>query len=249
MKIFVINLKSESERRLAMQQQADRLNLNIEFIDAVYGSDLSDTYLSEIVYDYPGCKLTKGEIGCSLSHLLIYKKIVDENIQHALILEDDAILSQDLKNALNEIKLIDCVRKPNVFLLSPPESYIKNIKLKSRKYDIHYIYEASGAYGYVINNKSARQLIRRMSPLKWECDMWGVFRMQRIVNVYCLLPSMVFNGDSNSVSSTLHKERIKQKKLRENYRHLLKKKEPHYQINRLRDLLLKKLFYRIEKFI
>ncbi|MDE9484435.1 hypothetical protein, partial [Xenorhabdus bovienii] len=96
---------------------------------------------------------------------------------------DDAILSQDLRNALNEIKLIDSVRKPNVFLLSPPESYIKNIRLKSRKYNIHSIYEASGAYGYIINNKSAKQLIRRMVILPFFMEVKS--RIQATRNKCC----------------------------------------------------------------
>ncbi|MEG0280599.1 MAG: glycosyltransferase family 25 protein [Morganella sp. (in: enterobacteria)] len=247
MNIFVINLKSDISRRKNIQDQADSLGLDIEFIDAVIGNDISDKTLFEYIHDYPNCKLTKGEIGCAFSHLLIYKKIINENITHALILEDDAIIGNNIHLALNEVACIDQYKKPNIYLLSKPHSYIENKKLKSIVFDIHPIQDACGAHGYIINNLAAKKMIQRMNPLKWECDMWGEFKFQKIVNIFCILPTIIHDGDNKKDSSTLEDERSVIQHERSKYRSILRKKEPYYQLRRIQNNILKKIIYKIKR--
>ena len=246
MNIFIINLKIKNDLRSRIRQQTDLLGLNVEFIDAVVGNDISDTELTERVYDYPNCQLTKGIIGCAFSHMSIYKKMIADNIELSLILEDDAIIGNDIKLALSEIENIDNKNKANIYLLSKPTSYIKNKKLQSNVFNIHPIYDASGAHGYVINNLAAKKLIDRMQPLKWECDMWWQFRVQGTASIYCVLPTVVFDGDSNKNSSSLEQERLIKTKKREEYKNKLKKNEPHYQLDRIKNNILKKILYKIE---
>ncbi|WP_426577120.1 glycosyltransferase family 25 protein [Xenorhabdus stockiae] len=247
MKIFVINLKSNSERRLTIQQQADALNLDIEFIDAVYGIQLSDDEISQLVYDYPECRLTKGEIGCALSHLFIYKKIISENISCALVLEDDAVLSNNIKRVISDIKRVDNIRKPNVYLLSKVEKYIENKKIKSSSFNIHKAYEASGTHGYLVNKTAAKKLLNELKPIKYEADMWGIFIFRNFINVYCVVPHIIDTSDQNKFDSLIEKERLSLREERQSYRHKLKKQEPKYQFYRLKDLFLKKIIYKIKE--
>lgn len=100
MKIFVINLKKDVEKRQKIEAQLQALALEYEIIEAVYGKDLQDDELETLVKDYKNCYLTKGEIGCVLSHQLIYKKMQEENIHHALILEDDVVIKPETKDFL-----------------------------------------------------------------------------------------------------------------------------------------------------
>ncbi|OCA56802.1 glycosyltransferase family 25 protein [Photorhabdus namnaonensis] len=130
MKVFIINLKRNIERKETMRQQSNKIGLQVEFIEAIYGESMNNEELTKIVYDYPNCKLTKGEIGCSLSHLFIYEKMLRENISHTLILEDDAILPNKIHNVISEIESIDDIKKPNVYLLNKVETYINNKKNK-----------------------------------------------------------------------------------------------------------------------
>ena len=106
--IFVVNLKKDTEKREHMQVLCKKYSLKCQFIDAVYGKDLSEKEISE-VYDKEralkklGRELALGEIGCSLSHMSIYKKMIKENIKKALILEDDVTFDKSLLDALNSI--------------------------------------------------------------------------------------------------------------------------------------------------
>ena len=41
-----------------------------------------------------GRELTPGELGCSLSHIRLWEKMVKENIPEVLILEDDLLIGK-----------------------------------------------------------------------------------------------------------------------------------------------------------
>ena len=76
MKVFIINLKESTDRRQYMIEEMKKTNLQYEFFDAVNGKDIKNI---EDVYDHNyavtkvGSPLNLGEIGCCMSHLLIYK--------------------------------------------------------------------------------------------------------------------------------------------------------------------------------
>ncbi|WP_391529492.1 glycosyltransferase family 25 protein [Photorhabdus akhurstii] len=246
MRVFIINLKSNIERKEAMRQQSNKIGLQVEFIEAVYGASMSNEELTKVVYDYPDCKLTKGEIGCSLSHLFIYEKMLRENIAHTLILEDDAILPNKIYNVISEIESMDDIKKPNVYLLNKVETYINNRKIKSNVLDIYQAYEASGTHGYLINKTAAKELLEKLQPIKYEADMWGIFRFRNFINLYCTIPHVINTSDERKFDSFIEKERNVLREEREYYRHKLKKQEPNYQFYRLKDLFLRKFIYKIE---
>ncbi len=99
-KAFVISMQDceLSKLRIDIFKRISVNFNNIEFFPAtkgrtdnykLYVNDEWDKYLfngekHEII------RMTDGEIGCAMSHLRIWKKIVSEDIEYALILEDDA---------------------------------------------------------------------------------------------------------------------------------------------------------------
>ncbi|HYW33915.1 MAG TPA: glycosyltransferase family 25 protein [Balneolaceae bacterium] len=95
-KIFVVSARDDEERRGYVEKVFSKMDVSFEFFDAVMGNDLSKKEI-ENVYDEERAKkhktyrrpLSKPEIGCALSHIRIYKKIVKENLKNALIFEDD----------------------------------------------------------------------------------------------------------------------------------------------------------------
>jgi len=109
MKIFVINLKTRPDRLQNILQQFEKFNItNFEIVEAVDGRCLTTEQLSTVYDKKSAERLTKPlsllEIGCALSHLKIYNKIIEEN-KRCLIIEDDVILSDLFKNFVDiEIK-------------------------------------------------------------------------------------------------------------------------------------------------
>ncbi len=69
-KIFVINLKRDTQRREYIENHLNDKKLKYEIIDAVYGKDLSKSEINEIAnlkssYKKMGKTISVNEIGCS----------------------------------------------------------------------------------------------------------------------------------------------------------------------------------------
>lgn len=83
---------------MQVTSQLEHLGLPFTRIPAVVGNELSEIEQNQL-YDKERfiieCKkpVTLGEIGCAMSHRSIWQKMVDEQIDYALILEDDIDIS------------------------------------------------------------------------------------------------------------------------------------------------------------
>lgn len=105
-KIYVINLARSADRWGKISNQLSSMGLEYERIEAVEGRHLSE---SEIKNYFDGKKfelvssheLVAGEVGCALSHINIWQKIVNENQTGAIILEDDVVLKESFVDFLS----------------------------------------------------------------------------------------------------------------------------------------------------
>ncbi|XP_064649205.1 procollagen galactosyltransferase 1-like isoform X2 [Lineus longissimus] len=96
-KVYVINLRRRPERRKRMVEALDYLGIEAEFIDAVDGKQLNETYLDNLGvkmlpnYADPHTKraMTYGEIGCFLSHYNVWMDVVKNDYGKIIIFEDD----------------------------------------------------------------------------------------------------------------------------------------------------------------
>ncbi len=88
-KILVITIPSFSDRIENMKKRLD--GVEYEFFYGAYGRDIDVEY-----YRSRGSRLTRGQLGCALSHYKIYQKMVDDDLDNVLILEDDCVFSQNI---------------------------------------------------------------------------------------------------------------------------------------------------------
>ena len=100
--VFIVSLPDCIDRRESIRKRLDDLQIPFEFVDAIDGRNgLDPIYEKDI--DRPGTKreqghgLTDAEYACALSHIKVYRQIVQNNIDWALVFEDDAIPTPDLK--------------------------------------------------------------------------------------------------------------------------------------------------------
>ena len=106
MKTLVINLKDRSDRLTLFSKENP--NLKFEVFSAVDGTKIEYAKLLEQGFDVnhdwidpiENTPLTKGEVGCFLSHWSIWQKCIEKN-EKVLVLEDDARVTNDFN--LNEI--------------------------------------------------------------------------------------------------------------------------------------------------
>lgn len=110
MRIFVISLKDKEDRRKQIASSLGKFNLSYEIVDAINGRELDrehdprvfngDSFVIRHNFlSKTTClgRLSDGELGCAMSHLMVYEKIVTENLEHAIILEDDMVLNANLE--------------------------------------------------------------------------------------------------------------------------------------------------------
>jgi glycosyl transferase, family 25 len=97
---WVLSLERARERREFVKRGFVDLGVAFELIDAVDGSRLTDdqrrrySHVRSLIE--VGRGLTAGDLGCSLSHLAVYQRMVDEQVPEVVVLEDDAQPTTDL---------------------------------------------------------------------------------------------------------------------------------------------------------
>lgn len=95
----VINLDRSTERRAAVTEMMSRLGLEFQFSRGIDGAELTPARLREVYSPFRaflklGRHLHVNEVGCTLSHVEVWRRMVRENIPEMLILEDDAVLGE-----------------------------------------------------------------------------------------------------------------------------------------------------------
>lgn len=174
-KVFVINLARRTERRNRMLYCLNELGLNATFIEATDGRALTETDLESMgVRLMPGYKdpyykrpITKGEIGCFMSHYRIWAKVISEGLDEVLVLEDDVRFEPyfrfKLHTVLNELRRLkvswDLVYIGRKSLNDNDESRLENSKLLVRP---SYSY---WTLGYLLSGRGAKKLLNA-DPLK-----------------------------------------------------------------------------------
>lgn len=106
--VFIINLDSSPERYLHAEQQLQALGIQPQRFRGVYGKDLNSAEV-DACYDksanlqYFRRSLSPGEIGCYLSHRGVWQMMVEQNIELAIVLEDDIEVDPRLPQAMTQI--------------------------------------------------------------------------------------------------------------------------------------------------
>ena len=114
---LVINLKHREDRRDLFQKNNSKLS-NWRFVEAIDGYNTTYLDVLDMGYDikrewrskYAVQKMKKGELGCSLSHLLCWKIVLETN-KPMIIMEDDAVINWELWDEVyyqEVIKRDDC---------------------------------------------------------------------------------------------------------------------------------------------
>jgi len=95
--VFVISLPDRGDRRDAITLQASVTNMSVTFLDAVTGASVPKKALPHTFDRRPA------EVGCWRSHLNVYQHMVKNQIQSALIFEDDADWDVGLRSQLRQV--------------------------------------------------------------------------------------------------------------------------------------------------
>lgn len=209
MKIFLINLDRDKERLDHAIRQSQKHGYSFERISGVYARGMSSEEIKKNVNNFRfwcvvGRKPLVGEVGCALSHYKIYKKMIDENIPFACILEDDIIVLDGFKEKLNEIEKWMDMNKPQVVRLN---FSLKNTLEKdfNNKIGIIRSHDNTSACSYCINIKAAKALLDTNYPIHAPIDYWHRWDRYKVVELYdCFKKVCWHNNEASGFVSVIN---------------------------------------------
>jgi glycosyl transferase family 25 len=198
MKVFVISLERAVDRRKYMTKQLERLKLDYEIVDAIDGSVFTAEYLKKVCHPdtLAGLRwwLTDGMIACALSHREAYKRIVEANLRHAFILEDDAVLPDNISEILLQVGQKMSAKEVINFNYTSKTACALSVVGKRIVGNYQILYPMNPhqpicTASYLIDIEAARHLIDMIFPIKVAPDSWGYFYESGGIDSYaCVYP-------------------------------------------------------------
>jgi GR25 family glycosyltransferase involved in LPS biosynthesis len=100
--IHIINLKKRQDRKEKIEQQLQLSGIDsYEFFEAINGKDLSPSSELFALFERNDFNYKKGVIGCALSHIHLWNKLInDTENEFYVILEDDIVFCDNFKKHL-----------------------------------------------------------------------------------------------------------------------------------------------------
>lgn len=203
--IFVVNLKKDVERRRQVEGELKKINAEFVMTEAVCGKEIS---LEELKKHYDKEKaesyrtsLTLGEVGCSLSHISIYDKIIAEGISYALILEDDATLSPDVMPVIDSLTKAISPERSAVVLLTHVNRYTKrkSIPLTASHFLVSPISRhVWRAHGYFVTLTAARRMKEFLYPVWAQADDWRLLEKKDVISLHAVAPYCIGLSECSS---------------------------------------------------
>tara|TARA_Y200000002_G_C22659185_1_gene654912 strand:+ start:229 stop:1023 length:795 start_codon:yes stop_codon:yes gene_type:complete len=183
--IFLINLKKNTDRLIYSLNELSKVDLN-EYItrkeacDVDRAKKLKYEFISEKVEDnidkeLLSCEVlpTWGAVGCAISHLEIWKMIVDDNIKFALILEDDNEVYDIDKFKWCYYDALKKMRKSEY--ISYFISFCSETNKNERTYIGENLYSPKGHFigssFYFISFCAAKDLLKKLSSITLQLDL------------------------------------------------------------------------------
>lgn len=198
-KIFIINLDKDIYRyNYANKQLIDYNITNFERYSAIYGNNLTNNELNNITTNIGQKIASKSMIGCGISHINIWKKIISENLKTCLILEDDFILTNNFLTKFNNV-IKNVPKIYDILFLSSNIIHNKNLKL----YDINdYFYKQlliSQTVGYIITLEGANKIIKYLNKVSYHIDVeLCILSLIHNFNIISVKEALIYQKFDNS---------------------------------------------------
>ena len=218
---FVVNLATALERRSAMEALLSRHGIRPTWFDAVDGRVMSgdalarcfDARRADIAYG----PMSRGEIGTSLSHLEIYRRMVEQGVPCAVILEDDVLLADDFRSLLepNGAQSLAAAFGPDDPVMVQMTHVARGYRQGAIPLGSRQIVRPHGGVwltsGYFLTLAAARNLLRAMYPVWMVADHWRYFEREGLLRLYALTPNAVWESQLSQVSDITPERRARRK--------------------------------------
>lgn len=193
----VISLDSREDRKRDIREQFDREGVDFMFESAVNGRTLNmDSIPPQLLTEVTRSQLKPGQIGCYLSHIILWTKMLTSEWEHLLVIEDDAKLTTDFKQQVahyfNEV--------PTDYDLFFVGGCGKVYNRKRVSKHVAIPYNIACTHGYIVSRKGCEKMLTYSSshPRKRPIDLvMSELIKVRAINAYVAEPFLCFQGEEH----------------------------------------------------
>jgi glycosyl transferase family 25 len=204
---FIIHVSTAIERERHMLQQISGRNLSYQFILDGDKDQLNEKILEK--YFSGNMRQISNGTSCAYKHILAYENMIENNIEQALVLEDDIELDANFEDFLG--KIYDEIDRNNIsnYLISLEDSNLKYVKGSERKHDQILYPKKMGrmAGAYLIDLKAAMNMVHEINqhkcslPIDWFHNLCSE---KKILNIWWAHPAIACQGSlSGSIKSLI----------------------------------------------
>jgi len=191
-KIFIVHYKPLINRKMYIINEFKKYNFtNYEFCED-YDRDTTAKETMDLYFKLNN--LNPAQICITISHIEIYKKIINENIDLCLILEDDAILCENFFSILDDYIHILPSDFEIGFINNGCNMHASNITANKIWYDAIY---SRTCCAYIITNICCKKLLQTIVPFNYAIDHELNEQIKKHnLKTYWAEPTIVSDGSS-----------------------------------------------------
>lgn len=203
--IWMINLDRATERRAKMEAQFEAMGLTVTRVPAIDGK--AEAARLATMADMPGFAKLMGrpplsaELGCYLSHLEVWQRLVDSGAEVGLVLEDDVVFHDDFLPAIRAALTVsdqwDMLKLNRIRAKIPVrQGRVGNWSLNA------YLGPATGFGAYLLKRDLALRLLPAMLPIRLPVDYEATRFFEHDFRLMGLepFPSHVDDGGTSTIT-------------------------------------------------
>lgn len=208
MKTFVINLPNDKARWRSVSSQLSDQRIDYDRVVGILGAGLSEDALAE---HYDAVKaswrqarpLTPSEIGCALSHLVVYRTMIRQDLPRALVLEDDVIIPSEVAMVLDLLEGQMPAEEPIVCLLSPAEPSKEGVRIAlGHGYSLMPFGSGHFTSSYALTRAAAIYLLGALHPVGDVADCWKRLARAGVLKIMVVVPTVIEQNQDEFGSTT-----------------------------------------------
>jgi len=166
--IRVINLKKRKDRKLEMESALT--GLDYTFVEGIDGISLGSSKEIQELFKGNDHNYHKGVIGCALSHIKVWKELIDDPGNDFYVVLEDDLEFKDFKPKLDRaLKLFKGIE---YLVIGSFDLHTENISNELSIVKMENLLWTGGTHGYIISKSAAQKLIKNIerSSLKRSID-------------------------------------------------------------------------------
>jgi glycosyl transferase family 25 len=194
-KVYCVSGVESVDRRLNILHSAKKLGWAFDFFPAVYppkNYDQFQVFREILKYEFNE-GLLPGEVGCALSHLVLWERLIESESDFFVVFEDDAVFLRPP----SDLKLLADVDFQMVNKHSNPMPGSLWLGPKS-----------SGSYGYVVHKSGAKKFLENLKRVDTPIDIMILKNSLLFGGVLRVAVSEPIVAHDESFSSEIGKSRI-----------------------------------------